>query len=91
MKYYVDITINDTMVSNEQEIDLSTVTMKKLYHIGKSLVRYGKRNCVKVRFIVYNDLGKRLFWLYSRESALTGNFIAKQSRIGVYGRKGIEF
>ena len=78
-RYYVRLKIGDMRCENEAT---KKATCHSLYRVGRSMVRWGKRNHVNVRFIVTDfTTGKTIFRLYARESEKQG-WIARQ--VGVY-------
>lgn len=80
-KYYVEWKIENVRYSFEWNGDI-----KVLWKQALMLVRDGRRNHIKCKYIVRDNMtGEKLFYLYSRRAS-NGRYIAKLNAVGKYGR-----
>lgn len=73
-KYYARVRIGNCEFVKDFDCE-----MKGVYKAACSLARYGRRNHVKIRFIVRDRLGNTVFRIYARYSETRGEWIARHS------------
>ena len=75
LRYYIRLRIGDMRCEWEET---EKAISHSLYKVARSLVRWGRRNHVPVRFVVTDlNTGKTVFRMYARESERQG-WIARQ-------------
>ena len=77
-RYYIRLRIGDMRRESEPA---KKATCHSLYKVARSLVRWGRRKHVPVRFVVTDlNTGKTVFRMYARESERQG-WIARQAGV----------
>ena len=73
-KYYARVRIADCEYQNELACDIKTA-----YKAACSLARLGRRDHVRILFIVRDTLGNTIIRTYARYSDIKGEWIARHS------------